>query len=210
MSKNVSLPELSNTQKLTKKISHLKKQASPSVRRLHAKKLSSNRNFDIIDSKALTDRFSKINPQMTFTKYPRGTFHRRSASQLSDHAAKENENLKKSLEFLNRRSNPLGIEQTHANDTARLLKSIKSELALMSNKLSMIVAKNDKLHLLSKLVPNDIEIEPRSARFYKIPCKDMEGPLRIQIMNSYDSDFVIYLKEKVTLSFIFVFLFKIY
>ena len=67
------------------------------------------------------------------------------------------------------------------NEADKLLQGTKDELVSLSNRLSKIVAKNDTLHTLNKLIPNDIYVEPRSAMFFKILCRDIEPPLRIFI-----------------------------
>lgn len=54
---------------------------------------------------------------------------------------------------------------------------------MLSNRLSKIVAKNDALHNLEKIIPNDIDLEPRSSLFFKINVNNSELPIRVLINN---------------------------
>jgi len=175
------------------------------TRRLDLKRFST-KNIEIMDSKALKQKVSLLNTgrfinklagkeQMGQTHPTARLFHARNLSELSFHAQKENEQLQKSLNFLNKGVVSTQGEELSINETDKLLQGTKDELLSLSNRLSKIIAKNDSIRLLSRLVPNDFDIDPRSVMFFKILCKEIEPPLRIFIQKSYDSDFVVYVSK---------------
>lgn len=160
---------------------------------------------DLVDTQALKQKYSmmntgrigaganfKIASQMTVSESLGTLFHKRSTSQISIHAQKENEHLKKSMNFLDNTVRTLDMKRNSMAETERLLQFTKQELVSMSNKLSKIVAKNDGIYHIDKSAPSYIDIEYGSARFFRIPCKDVECPLKITVQNAYDSDYVIY------------------
>lgn len=59
--------------------------------------------------------------------------------------------------------------------------------------MSKIIAKNLPLYPLEKQVPNDIEMGPRSSKFFKITVGyNVEMPLKILIHNMYDNEIMVY------------------